>query len=228
MLFRSTREVANHSYDNGCDSICNNCGFVRDVEGHKFDDPCDASCNNCSATRNVPGHSGGEATCKELAVCEICGKGYGSTVPHTYSEEWYCDGLFHWKECTMCHLQKAQRQRHNLTDFVYDATEHYKKCTVCNNDIGRSNHWYDNDCDKICNECGARRDIDHDWDEGQVIKEPSRSQKGETLYTCQSCGLERTDITPETGGCGGGDGLFIAFFTNSAIALVWFALKKKH
>jgi len=31
-----------------------------------------------------------------------------------------------------------------------------------------------------------------------------------------------------TGGCGGGDGALFAIMTNSAIALVWFALKKKH
>ena len=228
-LCSHTRTVKSHSYDNDCDSICNNCGHKRDVEGHVFDSPCDSDCNNCGATRPVPGHQGGEATCRQLAVCTVCGTAYGSLVSHTFGEDWYCDGEFHWKLCTMCEFQKKDRGRHSLTAYVYDDTEHYKLCTVCEKDIGRSNHTYDNDCDKICNDCGARRDIDHSWDEGVVLKEATKHHKGEILHTCTKCGLERTSITPELSGCGGGgDGLFVAFLTNSAILLVWFAFKKKH
>jgi len=223
------RNASDHSYSNDCDPTCNSCGAERQVEGHKFDSVCDNDCNKCGATRIVPGHQGGEATCKVLAVCTLCGKAYGQLVPHSFGDVMHCDDTFHWKLCTMCNQQKIDRQRHNLTAYVYDETEHYKICTICKNYVGRSDHIYDNGCDKICNECGARRDIDHQWDEGQIITEATRSHKGEILYTCANCGLERTTITPELSGCGGGgEGLFVAFLTNSAILLVWFVLKKKH
>lgn len=64
----------------------------------------------CGAVFNKAAHSGGKATCKAKAVCEICGKSYGSLDPNnhtdlkhidakaaTAAEEgniayWYCDG----------------------------------------------------------------------------------------------------------------------------------------
>lgn len=229
-LCGAIRTAKTHAYDSLCDAICNNCGEVRGITGHYYDSPCDTDCNKCGATRIVPGHRGGQATCKQIAVCELCNKGYGTMIPHSFGEEWHCDGSFHWKQCTMCNLQKNLRDRHELTDYIYDDKEHYKKCTVCENYINRSDHIYDNDCDKICNECGARRDIDHVWDDGEIITEATKKQKGEILYTCESCGLERIEVIPELSGCagGGGNSLFIVFFTNSAIVLVWLALKKKH
>ncbi len=229
-LCGATRTVSAHAYDNLCDSVCNNCGATRTVTGHYYDSPCDSDCNNCGATRIVPGHQGGEATCKQIAVCELCNKGYGTMIPHSFGTELHYDDGFHWKECTMCHIQKYQREKHSLTDYIYDDKEHYKKCTVCENYINRADHVYDNECDKICNECGARRETDHVWDDGDVITEATKREKGEIIYTCENCGLERTEIVPELSGCGGGGGksLFIVFLTNSAILLVWFALKKKH
>ena len=64
----------------------------------------------CGAVFNKAEHSGGKATCKDKAICEICGDSYGSLDPNnhtdlkhidakaaTAAEEgniayWYCDG----------------------------------------------------------------------------------------------------------------------------------------
>ena len=64
----------------------------------------------CGAVFNKAAHSGGKATCKDKAICEICGDSYGSLDPNnhtdlkhidakaaTAAEEgniayWYCDG----------------------------------------------------------------------------------------------------------------------------------------
>ncbi|MBQ9761351.1 MAG: hypothetical protein IJW16_08400 [Clostridia bacterium] len=45
---------------------------------HIYDNPCDSECNLCDETRAVSAHRGGEATCVDLAICEICGMGYGT------------------------------------------------------------------------------------------------------------------------------------------------------
>ena len=64
----------------------------------------------CGAVFNKAAHSGGKATCKAKAVCEICGKSYGSLDPNSHADlkhidakaataaeegniaYWYCDG----------------------------------------------------------------------------------------------------------------------------------------
>ena len=66
------------------------------------------SCNTCNAAETV-NCSGGKATCKDKAICEICGKIYGSLDPNNHTdlkhidakaatvakegniEYWYCD-----------------------------------------------------------------------------------------------------------------------------------------
>lgn len=44
-------------------------------------------------------HRGGEATCCERAICELCGESYGAYGKHT-SSGWMHDKDNHWKECT--------------------------------------------------------------------------------------------------------------------------------
>ena len=64
----------------------------------------------CGAVFNKAAHSGGKATCKDKAICEICGDSYGSLDPNNHTdlkhidakaataaeegniEYWYCDG----------------------------------------------------------------------------------------------------------------------------------------
>ena len=37
----------------------------------------------------------------------------------------------------------------------------------------------------------------HHWDEGVVVREPSRTRAGESLYTCRICGREETFVIPQ-------------------------------
>ena len=63
-------ENLTHTYDNICDSECNECGDVRDVQGHTYDNACDAICNNCGKER-VPSEHIYDAVCDEY--CKECG-----------------------------------------------------------------------------------------------------------------------------------------------------------
>jgi len=71
-------------------------------------------------------HTGGEATCTEKAICEVCGKDYGEkdSENHNWNEKWYQDGKVHWHECDDCHEGRNMKEH------------------------------YDNDGDKKCDECG--------------------------------------------------------------------------
>ena len=75
---------------------------------HTDAEPKDHICDICGAT--LPEHSGGEATCKDKAVCEYCRKEYGELAPNSHVdlkhfpakaatktaegniEYWYCSG----------------------------------------------------------------------------------------------------------------------------------------
>ena len=77
---------ANHSWND--ESVCSECGY------------------GCA-------HAGGTATCKALAVCDICGHTYGELLPHDY--QWVVDqtatteatGLKH-EECTVCGDKRSE------------------------------------------------------------------------------------------------------------------------
>ena len=53
---KTTGSLLAHEYDYGCDTTCNNCGFVRDEIAHEYNDATiDApkTCKNCSATEGT-------------------------------------------------------------------------------------------------------------------------------------------------------------------------------
>ncbi|MBO7275822.1 MAG: hypothetical protein J6V15_05555, partial [Clostridia bacterium] len=57
---------------------------------------------------------------------------------------------------------------------------------------GEQNHkrdCMDDNCDKF-------ETLPHSWDEGEVTKQPSCSEKGEMTYTCQTCMYTRTEDIP--------------------------------
>ena len=45
-------------------------------------------------------HTGGEATCANRAICEICKHAYGETLPHTHGTTFESNEAEHWQECT--------------------------------------------------------------------------------------------------------------------------------
>lgn len=69
-----------HSYDNACDTNCNECGLEREVPDHVYDNSCDTDCNLCNELRTIT-HSYKNA-CD--TTCDICGQ--IRTVPdHNYT-----------------------------------------------------------------------------------------------------------------------------------------------
>ncbi len=219
-----------------CDR-CDETDTVTDIDSKLGHDYADATCTDpktcrrdgCNATEgNALGHSftnyvsDNNATCTEdgtkTAKCVRCDE--TDTVTDTDSR--------------LGHSFTSYMSDNNAT-CTADGTK-TAKCIRCNKkdtvtDEGSAlGHTYDNACDGDCNVCNeARTPSSHVWDEGSVTKEPTKEAEGVKTYTCTVCGEAKTEAIPKlTGGCGGGGGALFALMTNSAIALVWLALKKKH
>ena len=55
---------------------------------HVYDSSCDSECNvvRCEKTRAAT-HSGGTATCKDSAICDVCGAHYGEIDAHNHASD---------------------------------------------------------------------------------------------------------------------------------------------
>lgn len=81
--------------------------------------------------------SGGTATCKEKAICEICGKSYGELAEHSYETAWSSNSTKHWHECSVCGGRKDEAA-HSFGEWneIKSATETEKGlkeriCSAC-------------------------------------------------------------------------------------------------
>ena len=98
------KTISNHE-DADKDHICDHCGKV--ISNHE-DANKDHVCDYCGKV--ITNHIGGKETCRDKAVCEVCGKSYGKLDPKNHTdlkhfpakvatedadgniEYWYCSG----------------------------------------------------------------------------------------------------------------------------------------
>ena len=96
--------ISNHE-DASKDHVCDYCGKV--ISNHEDADK-DHVCDYCGKV--ITNHIGGKETCRDKAVCEVCGKSYGKLDPKNHTdlkhfpakaatedadgniEYWYCSG----------------------------------------------------------------------------------------------------------------------------------------
>ena len=190
---------------------CNDCDYKTEAVvipatgAHVFDNECgDTDCNNgCGYIRTeFPAqHQGGDATCKDLAICTVCGQKYGelSTV-HVYSNvcgDVECDVCGHIRdaseleahtydtncdaECNVCKFVRTDITHTWSEDYITNGDKHWYQCEVCSEKKNEADHAYDNACDADCNECGfTRTPADHTGGKATCIK----------LAVCAECGVE--------------------------------------
>ena len=133
-----------HSYDNGCDTDCNECGEIRVVNGHVYDNACDFDCNECGEERETPDHVYDNA-CD--TSCNECGD--VRAIHHTYDND--CDAT-----CNVCGDERTPSAHvggtatctakaiceecgeaygalldHTYTVLVEDGDKHYLACADC-------------------------------------------------------------------------------------------------
>ncbi len=85
-------DLNNHTFDNNCDTDCNVCGYTR-TTNHNWDTTWSSNsnghwkeCSECGAKKDEGNHTGGNATCKDKAICVTCGNAYGNYASHSYKE----------------------------------------------------------------------------------------------------------------------------------------------
>lgn len=89
-----------------------------------------AVCGVCDtlllAQEEIPmlSHEGGEATCTEQAICDVCGNPYGELdmSAHTGELKWYKFLNTHYQGYTCCGTNETEEESHEKVDGV---------CTVC-------------------------------------------------------------------------------------------------
>ena len=89
------------------------CGAVSEKTDHADSDQ-GHKCDVCGKT--LMEHTGGKATCKKAAVCEICGEEYGDLNPNNHSGKtggWQKDNGKHWKVYDCCPAARAEEGDHN-------------------------------------------------------------------------------------------------------------------
>lgn len=162
--------VANHSYDNSCDTDCNVCGHIRTINHTYSDEWSDDGtnhwheCSVCHKSKSQEGkHAGGTATCKAKAVCSVCGHEYGE-----------------YGNCNFVENAKAEYLKSEAT--CKSPAVYYKSCSVCGK---KSNDTF---------EYGTVNSDNHKNTELRNKKSPTESDKGYTGDTwCFDC--EKTVVT---------------------------------
>ena len=91
---------------------------------------------------------------------------------HTASQEWSHDESSHWKTCAL-HLYCTEQ---------LEMSAHVTECSA----VDETNH-------KTACECGYELVEPHEWDDGEVTKEATCTEKGERTFTCADCKAEKTE-----------------------------------
>ena len=91
---------------------------------------------------------------------------------HVASEVWSYSDDGHWKTCTS-HLYCTEQ---------LEMSAHVTECSA----VDETNH-------KTACECGYELVEPHEWDEGEITKEATCTEKGEKAFTCTGCGATRTE-----------------------------------
>ena len=96
-----SKVISNHADENK-DHVCDICNKV--ISNHA-DENKDHVCDICG--KAVSNHTGGTATCKEKAVCEICGEAYGELDANNH------------KELTHVEAKEATKEEEGNTEYWY-------------------------------------------------------------------------------------------------------------
>ena len=152
------------------------CGVVEvEKETHEWDN---GACTECGYGCT---HTGGEATCTEKAVCDICGQPYGELAPdaHTAEPVWTTTAETHTKTYPCCGAVEVDQKPHKWTNGActecgYECLHtggeatcaEQATCEICGEKYGdlkphsystawstdETHHWHE------CTKCGAKTD----------------------------------------------------------------------
>ena len=147
-IYTTSPEIHEHSYDNDCDTTCNdaNCDYVREVEDHVYtgDWQTDGDyhwkdCDKCGFDGHKASHSAAAKTdCTANTVCSVCNsKMADGNAQHTWSD-WTSTGeTEHKHTCQNPGCNAAETANHTESTAANCTTSAY--CDVCNSNYGSAN-----------------------------------------------------------------------------------------
>jgi len=126
-------------------NVCSVCGYNY-LSVHTFDHGCDTECNDCGYTRAVS-HMASELLSDDARhwhECILCGEVLDSE-DHIY------DGLCD-TDCNIC--GEVREGGHVPCDrWEFDESEHWLNCSVCGETLERHSHDFDGEDDSVCDTC---------------------------------------------------------------------------
>ncbi len=176
-----------HTYENGCDTDCPECGYIRQILPHEFESDCDSVCDRCGDEREAP-HSFDNSCDPDCSEC-----GHTRDAGHTYDGDCdtVCNACGSWRTAPHVCVSDCDVTCDECGAFVAPKASHSydnscdKECNLCGYVKPVGGHSYDNECDRDCNNCGEERDAGHSY--GYVCSE-----------SCSVCGEARTDGAEHT------------------------------
>ncbi len=218
------QDLSDHKYDNACDTVCNDCAYVR-IASHSYKTEWSADktshwheCSVCSHKKDLENHkAGAAATDTSPQICTVCSYVITQAIAHkhSYSNDWSSNDVEHWHECSCgdrddvgkhkydndcdadcndCGYERVAKHTYGA-DKKYDGKSHWIECSVCMDKEQSEIHVFDNLCDKTCNGCGYIREIAHVYDDKWL------SDEGGHWHRCVLCQTdsEKTQHTFDDG-----------------------------
>lgn len=169
----TTDPTGEHTYEFECATECEVCGDVRE-NGHTYDTEWKTDKQN------------------HFHVCIYCGE-KGAMIAHVPGAE-----ATAWlpQTCTVCKyiIQPAFNHKHDPSEeWVCDENAHWYSCPGCSEQLERTQHDFDNDCDPLCEGCGYTRNTSHSF------SVEFESDAATHYLQCVTCG-EHKDVAPHIPG----------------------------
>ena len=122
-------------------------------------------CSGCDEKGEKAEHFGGNATCKQKAVCEVCNQEYGDYAGHEYGETYLFDGEKHWKVCLNCN-EKSEESAHSGGTATCQQKAECKTCGQEYGEIGKHD-FADNG---VCKHCSGTLKLIYTQDSPYEVK----------------------------------------------------------
>ena len=204
--------------------ICTACGGTIPALGHDWgewtsnsDDTHTRHCRRDNTHTQTKDCFGGEATCREKAVCADCGKAYGDLNPANHAsdgkQEWTQTKTTHEKKWSCCGVVTVASEAHEWSDGVcsecgykclHDDTDKNHICDLCGKVITNHAGGKATCKDKaVCEVCGkAYGELDannHIGIRHIEAKAATEDAEGNIEYWyCEDCGKYYSDAATST------------------------------
>ena len=130
------KDYAEHDFDNGCDDLCETCGYTR-VVSHDISEEWYTNaehhfqkCLSCGMEQEYIRHTAGPAATEMTPqTCEVCGYELVAALGHSFAEDWDYDDLTHFHPCDCG--EKADEAEHVWDEGAKADGGKTYTCTVC-------------------------------------------------------------------------------------------------